>query len=310
MKILLSHCLLIWAIVTPALANDENIRGGADATETTAAELDDTHVTANSVPEAWQDEYFGKRPAAFLTDPQRLLAPADFRERLAFLNYHAGDSGIDLYVHVFGGDQEIPAGWLVEEWIDRWFADGKPAAVVHYFHGAPQRAELWLSPSLTGRISASEQRRVLENPVVQASKEFEPARQLEAFLLQMSIRLYWLETLLNEGPSTEGTASSIPPVRRGAPVKPGLAEFLNPWLESARPFLPHVLAGVGSLLAAILATWWMKRSTRYRLPDFEAEPRLGGPHAAGVGAVISFASANVPPATQRNPMPDYLQRVR
>ena len=54
---------------------------------------------------------------------------------------------------------------------------------------------------------------------------------------------------------------------------------------------------------------WLRLSGRYRFPEFEVEPRLGGAHAAGVGAVISFASAAVPPASQRNQVPDYLRRA-
>jgi hypothetical protein len=54
---------------------------------------------------------------------------------------------------------------------------------------------------------------------------------------------------------------------------------------------------------------WLKRRARHRFPEFEVEPRLGGAHAAGVGAVISFASAAVTPASQRDQMPDYLRRA-
>jgi hypothetical protein len=65
----------------------------------------------------------------------------------------------------------------------------------------------------------------------------------------------------------------------------------------------------GALLLGFAARFWLKRRTRHLFPDFEVEPRLGGAHAAGVGAVISFASATVPPATQRDAMPDYLRRA-
>jgi hypothetical protein len=60
------------------------------------------------IPESYWAEYFGKRPEKFLIDPQNLLAPEEYRERLAFLNYHAGDSAIDLFVYVIGGDQAVP----------------------------------------------------------------------------------------------------------------------------------------------------------------------------------------------------------
>jgi hypothetical protein len=64
-----------------------------------------------------------------------------------------------------------------------------------------------------------------------------------------------------------------------------------------------VLAAAGAL------GWWLRRRARYRFPELDVEPRLGGAHAAGVGAVISFASAALPPASQRDQVPDYLRRA-
>ena len=66
---------------------------------------------------------------------------------------------------------------------------------------------------------------------------------------------------------------------------------------------------IPGLLVALAMGSWFRHRARYRFPDFEVEPRLGGSHAAGVGAVISFASAAVPPASQRDQVPDYLRRA-
>jgi hypothetical protein len=66
---------------------------------------------------------------------------------------------------------------------------------------------------------------------------------------------------------------------------------------------------LGAIVLVMGFNRWLRLSARYRFPDFEVEPRLGGAHAAGVGAVISFASAAVPPASQRDQVPDYLRRA-
>ncbi len=273
----------------------------------TVAESDEAFT---ALPREYWNAYFAERPAAFLIDPQGLLAPADFRERLAFLDYHSGDSRIDLYVYVFAGDQQIPGEVRDEELMERLFASGRSVAVVYYFHGEPTRSVLKLSPSLAARIPEAERRRALENPVIQASKEFEPARQFETFLVQMSIRLYWLETLLAEETGATGTARKVkhPAVRK--PARPGVADVIAPWIELLMPrLLPALGMAVGALVLA-LTLWWLRRRTRYRFPDLEVEPRLGGAHAAGVGAVISFASASEPPASQRDQIPGYLRRAR
>ena len=89
------------------------------------------------VAEKFLPAYFAEHPKNFLVDPQNLLSAADYRERLGFLNYHAADSTIDLFVYVFGGDQEIPSNVRQEELIERFFSGGRPAAVVYYYLGAP-----------------------------------------------------------------------------------------------------------------------------------------------------------------------------
>ena len=278
------------------------------AVEQAAAELAEVEAPGNPVPENFRDAYFGGRPEKFLVDPQGLLSPVDYRERLGFLNYHAGDSAIDLYVYVFPADQQIPGEVRMEEVIERFFAEGRPAAVVHFFMGDPQRSALYLSPPLMAVVPAGEQRRALENSVMQALNEVHPAAQIEAFLVQMSIRIYWMERML--GGAAGGEPTPAPVKRTKAPEsKTGPLDVLGPHLESAsRHLIPAAMIGAG-LLAASGMGFWLKRRARHRFPEFEVEPRLGGAHAAGVGAVISFASAAVPPASQRDQMPDYLRRA-
>jgi hypothetical protein len=263
-----------------------------------------------AVPREFWNAYFAERPSKFLLDPQGLLAPVDFRERLAFLDYHSGDSLIDLYVYVFAGDQEIPAAVRDEELMERLFSSGRPAAVVYYFHGEPARSVLKLSPSLAARIPEAERRRALENPVIQASKEFDPARQFETFLVQMSIRLYWLETLIAEESGEANAAGTVKHPAVQKPAEPRVADVIAPWIELLMPRLLPALGMVGGALVLALVLWWLRRRARYRFPDLEVEPRLGGAHAAGVGAVISFANASEPPASQRDQIPGYLRRVR
>lgn len=263
-----------------------------------------------TLPREFWNAYFTGRPAAFLIDPQGLLAPGDFRERLAFLDYHAGDSRIDLYVFVFAGDQEIPGEVRDGEMIERSFASGRPAAVLYYFYGKPERSALELSPSLAAQIPETERRRALESPVIQASKEFDPARQLETFLVQMSIRLYWLETLIAEDIGETGTGQTVKPPAVPQPSKTGAADALGPWIDLLKQWLLPALGMIGGALALALVLRWLRRRTRHRFPDLEVEPRLGGAHAAGVGAVISFANAGEPPASQRDQIPGYLRRAR
>lgn len=265
-------------------------------------------IAENEIPKKFWSGYFDQRPKSFLVDPQGLLSRVDYRDRLGFLNYHADDSSIDLFVYVLKGNQEISAEVRAEDLVERFFTKGRPAAVVFYHMGRPQRSVLYLSPALTDVVPAAEQKRAMESAVIQASKDEDPARQFEGFLVQMSIRIYWMEKMLESGAAEGGGQSGIR-VAVGVPEwKPTVEEKLQPLIDEAKRFtLPA--AGVGILLVVLVMIAWLQRRSRYRFPEFDVEPRLGGSHAAGVGAVISFASAAVPPASQRDQVPDYLHRA-
>jgi hypothetical protein len=282
-----------------------------DVEPPTADEIAGDENPSPEIAEEFLPAYFAERPATYLVDPQKLLGPADYRDRLNFLNYHASDSSIDLFVYVMGGDQEIPSEVREEETIERFFSEGRPAAIVFYYFGAPQRSMVYLSPSLTDVVSAAEQRRAVASSVMQAFEKLDPTAQLEAFLVQMSIRIYWMERMMGGG--TEAS-DPMPLVDRrvvavAASGGSSASATFEEWRALAMPYVVPAGALLGSLLAAFGMKFWLQRRARYRFPDFEVEPRLGGAHAAGVGAVISFASASVPPASQRDQVPDYLRRA-
>ncbi len=249
--------------------------------------------------------YFAERPKNFLIDPQGLLSPADYRDRLGFLNYHASDSSIDLFVYVIGGEQEIPSAVREEEMIERFFSAGRPAAVVYYYLGAPQRSVVYLSPSITDAVSAAEQRRALESSVMQAFEKTKPSEQFEKFLVQMSIRIYWMERMLAGAPAVESVAPIANSNEQDATKSAKILWLRNLAIRSAIP----TAAILGAFMTIFGFLHWLRLRARHRFPEFEVEPRLGGSHAAGIGAVISFASAGLPPASQRDQVPDYLRRA-
>lgn len=276
----------------------------------TAGEIAGDNTRFPEVPEKFLADYFAERPKSFLVDPQGLLGSADYRDRLAFLNYHASDSSIDLYVYVLDSDQEIPSDVRDEEMVERLFNEGRPAAVIFYYLGAPQRSVISLSPSLTDSISAAEQYRALESSIMQAVERTNPSEQFEKFLVQMSIRIYWMERMMSGTvdviPRATSLGASEKQEAHPSPIRS--AKFYRLQESFNKLAIPVSLLG-GLLIAALGLNYWLRKRARYRFPELEVEPRLGGAHAAGVGAVISFASAAVPPASQRDQMPEYLRRM-
>ena len=254
-----------------------------------------------SVPERFVAAYAKERPKQFLVDPQQLIHPSDAKEHLEFLNYHSSDSAIDLYVYVFTGQQEIGGTIQGEDVVGRIFAAGKPAVVVYYFMGRPDRSALYLCPALSEVVSLFEQSRALETAVEQATHDASPAKQLEKFMVQMSIRIYWMERLLQVG----ATGDSDPEVLEIAPLH---AKVVEGEVLSRKHQLSALVKVYGvpaaSMLGVLILGWFVryqiKKRAEYHFPDLGVEERLAGKHAAGIGAVISFASAASPPAEQRD----------
>jgi len=280
-----------------------------DVARPTAEEIATAGTSSSEVPEKYWAAYFGERPREFLVDPQGLLSSVNFRDRLGFLQYHADDSLIDLFVYVFKGDQEIPGAVREEELAERFFPDGRPAVMVYYYLGAPQRSVMYLSPSLTGVVPVSDRLRALKSSVMQAVGKADPASQFETFLNQMSGRIYRMERMLGDGGAALD-ATPVPGRRAKAPTKKSVVwDKLQLVFAGARRFTVPVAVLAGALVMALGMNFWLRQRARYRFPELDVEPRLGGAHGAGVGAVISFASAAVSPASQRNQGPDYLRRA-
>ncbi|MEP4079331.1 MAG: hypothetical protein ABJO14_16045 [Haloferula sp.] len=257
------------------------------------------------IKDEFLDAYFAKRPETLLVDPQDLLGPSDAHERLTFLDYHSADSQIDFHVYLFGSDQVIPGEVREEEISERLFSEGKPSLTLFYYLGSPERAEIFLSPGLTDAVSDAERRRVLKSSVLAAQEKSDSISQLEAFCVQTSIRIYWIEKAagLIEGVSLVG-GSMVKNTE--AEEEPSRFEALKKWFDVFWwDWGAVTTVSLAGLLIALSSCWFAIRRAKYRFPEFDVAPRLGGDHAAGVGAVIGFGSTTQSPSTQHSGEPDY-----
>lgn len=261
------------------------------------------------VHEQYLDAYFSQRPKKFLVDPQGLLSAKDARDRENFLECHSSDSPIDLFVYLFDGHQEIPSEVREEEIVERHFSSGKPAVVVYYYLGAPERSDIYVSSLISDSVSAADQRRALASSVEAAQEKPEKIAQFEAFCVQLAIRIYWMEKAT--GLATETDASTkLPPLVKPTTDKKEKSGHAAALVEKLKAIAGQWGAGagvMGSIIAVIVVLLSISRlRARCRFPVFEVPPRMGGAHAAGIGAVISFGSTTQSPSSQRNEVPDYL----
>lgn len=260
------------------------------------------------IPERFHAAYFGQRTAAFLVDPQELLSRQEYRDRESFLEYHAGDSEVNLYIYLFDAEQELPEGVTIDMVFRDHFTGAGPTALVFYYLGMPARTEMMLSEDIREAISKEERVRALRTAVEEAFEKSDPAYQLDNFSVELSIRLYWFEKAMagpvavaSEGGSAAEMAQSLALTQARERRKTGI-EFLMTglWILGVL-VLAAGLGWAGRIIAL--------RRVRYIFPEVEVDPLLGAPHAAGVGAVISFSSAQLPPSQQRDQVPDYIHRM-
>lgn len=262
------------------------------------------------VSDAFIEAYFAEKPDRFLVDPQELVSSEERKVLEKFLKDHASDSTIDMFVYLFGEDQQIPSDVRVEELAERLFAKGKPAVIACYFLGSARRSVIYLSPSITDSVSSAEQRRATQSSVIRAMQTRGALPQLEDFLIQMSVRIYWMERML-DGTAIE-TMDTFPD---GVETRVGQSKAATKAdAEAEIPSWVGVLAGVVTSGVAVIALgWgliiWLRKRARFVFPELDVEARLGASHAAGIGAVVSFASSSIPPARQREQVPDYLRRA-
>lgn len=254
--------------------------------------------------------YFHEVPGGFLMDPQELLTTQEYRDRDGFLNYHARDTEIDCYLYLFDGPQELPEGESLESLVKSQFDPEKPAAIVFYYLGDPARAQLAFTDKVIEAVSEEERAKVRRMAIEEALEMSDPSSQLDSFSVQLSIRLYWLEKVVAKGGGTLLAAKRLTLQRaeQFGVEKAGIWEQLMKnealfyWLMIAGILLPAAILG-------LLGRWIAGRKRVYIFPDAEGSPMLEAPHAAGVGGVLSFASATAPPSSQKREVPDYLQKM-
>lgn len=252
--------------------------------------------------------YFAGRPAGYLVDPQGMLSMQEQQDRLSFLEYHAGDSQIDLYIYLFDEKQEVPPEGEIESIFKRHFLRGDGlSALVYYYVGDPSRSTMVMSPKVYSVVPGTAVKGALIYAKQQAQTKSEAASQLESFSTGLSIRLYWMERELMEAAGkghlfTDQDDELV--VVKADETKVDTASRDS-----------KVLAAFGLISVAILAVglWLaylrMQRRKTHLFPEVEVKPLLAAPHAAGVGAVIHFANATLPPSVQKEQVPDYLRKM-
>jgi len=259
------------------------------------------------IPNKFLRAYFDQKPDSYLVDPQRLFTNQETLDQEGFLAYCAEDSAVDMRVYLFDADQKLPKGYTLERLVEEHYADGPLTAVVFCFLGNPKRNQIMFGGEYSEMVDADELRKMLDLAKVKALEKSDPVAQMESFIVQLSISVYWIEQEMKQN---GGHAAQLP--KASEPEKPEISgeEHDKPdYLEIVKPYiLPVVLGvfGVGGFFAVLI--FWL-RSRRYSFPVLDLPPRLGGDSAAGIGAVMRFHDKTESPNKQRREISDYLNHL-
>ena len=90
--------------------------------------------------------------------------------------------------------ENLPALYTIEKLCEDHYADAPLTAIVFCFLGNPERSQLAFAGQGAAEVLALDRRKMLESAMIKAMEKSDPAMQLEAFIVQLSISLFWLES--------------------------------------------------------------------------------------------------------------------
>ncbi len=231
------------------------------------------------------------QPAATrLIDPNHELSETSVEDFERFLTFHASDCQIPLNLVILGKNQKLPESANLGRFASGSLARGS-AAVLVCPYGEPWRARFFVSQGIRNAVPASYLNSLLENSIRDAQRATDPDEQLHRMLVQLSVRLFWVQRMLK--PASPAAASpalaredrSTLLVELAPAAAAGVGETLLPG--------PYGLA-VLALLA--LGLYILRRWHRFKMRHYEwllpataapPAPRLGG-HACGGCVTVRY----------------------
>ncbi len=115
--------------------------------------------------------------------------------------------------------------------------------LIHYYIENPMRTEMVLSPGIAKIVSSSEQQRAVQSSLIRAMRTNGSFEQLEEFVMQFSVRTYWMERMMEE-PSAE--TEQVAAVEE-KPVAPVVETKLNLLEKIPEKYREPALMAAGAL---------------------------------------------------------------
>jgi hypothetical protein len=255
-------------------------------------------VSAEEIPEAYLPFYFEEPPKRFLTDLQRLLSDSDWQDTDWFLTYHSNECHYKANVLLFSPEEKIPDSISGAELLSRWFPEDDHV-LVFYFHGRPERAQVFFPDSLANPFPESDFQQNLMEAIASASKVVAPGQQLDEFCQKLGTWLLWWEKrmkVMNVGNTPRSEARDQPLI--GVMPTAELTSTGGGKKDKSNTEFGSVFWGLVGLIGAVLIggiLWAVSSAFRGRnhpvlFPQHIPISRLGAPHSGGGSVVLTFGS--------------------
>lgn len=282
----------------------QRIRENPDGTFTVPEEIveEEAYEPLPPLEGELADLYFAHAPVEFLIDPQRLLTEQKSNDIMRFLEFHADESKIRIYVMAIGENQKVPSDVDIQALHQKWFADS-PAVLMLYYREQPQQTQLVFNESIRSSLPKSVFDRILQNCLREGSVADLAPDQVEKMAIELSIQLYWLGRLMeqeNKDDSALVAASSVHEMM-ASPDAPELLREYAPgiFIDESGKMLSVILTFVfvlGGLCVvgcvAWIVMWWRGRENvsgePLLFPEFRIARRLGGEFCGGGFISMSF----------------------
>ncbi len=249
-------------------------------------------ITLAEVPAEFLRECENAPASAHLIDPNHELSETAVEDFERFLAFHASDSRIPLSLVILGRSQKLPEGAAVTRFACGGAARGSSALVVSPY-GEPWRSRFFVSQPIRDAVPPGYLNSLLESCIRDAMRATDPDEQLHRLLVQLSIRLFWVQRMLSPAPQAI-VRSAVPIVDAPAStldevVAPATrpSRWYSGWLDSTSPGM------LALILPGLYALWrWHRfkmRHYQWLLPEAleKATPRFGGPSCGG-GVAIRY----------------------
>jgi len=253
-----------------------------------------------------KEHYFGHRPTDFLVDPQRLLTEQKSNDIMRFLEFHADESEIEIFVMVFGESQSVPSEIDLQVLHREWYSES-PTVLMLYYRERPELTEFVYNEGIRASLPKSVFERMRQNCLREGAATDLAPDQVERMAIELSIQLYWLGRLMaQEAAGEEITEAQV--ALNDLPATADAPELLREYMpgifqeESGRRLLPVLLTAL--LLIALIAVggavlwcvlWWRNydrvAGAPLLFPSFHVVPRLGGEFSGGSFVGMSFELA-------------------